>query len=400
MNQELLTKRKGKTGLNVFAQVVMFAYLVIMVLKYFSILPLLASNLLIIAVGAVGIVISMIKNGIAAQEKVFIFVLLYMLFGVISLLYNDNADVQELLWPFGTMGIRIMLLNFTIPYRTMLLYYYAFCGVFIVIYFLRGTISLVDRVSSRNAVSILTLLVFGFLMISAYENRKTVSLDVPLIFFFVCFLAVGRGGILLALLVLALFMVFRFQNGRSSLRKWYALPLYALGLVIVYLLIMRFVPRLIEDVIENFESKQLQSLRSQIWREYISKTSHSFSNILFGAPVSGNRILDRYTDNLHNSFLALHSKYGIAMLLSVAGMLLSSLIRFIQKKNYYFLIVFLAILFRMNFEYCDFNGCIDNLLIYLWFYYANVGKRHPSLRKDYVAPHATFGKETYGRKKQ
>ena len=94
----------------------------------------------------------------------------------------------------------------------------------------------------------------------------------------------------------------------------------------------------------------------------------SIANIVFGAEISGTRLLNFYSSNLHNSILMLHAKYGIIGLSIVLISLIRAGVRMLKERNMYLFVPLVSIFFRMNFDYTNFNGILDTVIIAFFMY--------------------------------
>lgn len=382
MRYIIINERYSKEKIfRLWSSFLLASYMCVLLLRYLTIIPVLFANILIVFIGSMAIMQSLIKKKYSINAKILVFLILYTFFGIISYFYNGNADVQELVWPLGTIGIGFMLLNNRLSYGFIRFIYYSYCFVFVMICLFSNLLTTYSLQSSRNNISVLLLLAFCLVFFAAYQNKKTITLDIPIALLAVCLLSIGRSGIILGLIALFLCIVVKMENGKSSFIsiKWVFLS--GIVLVLLYFLISNFMPRVLETAVENFERKQLESSRLFIWRDYIIKTKSSLINFMLGSKVSGTEWLEKYNGNLHNSFFALHSKYGIIMLATVIFMVIRSLMKLFKERNYYLLIPLLLIVFRINFDYCSFNGCLDNVLFYiLFFHFYN----HDSLRDGFT----------------
>lgn len=341
---------------------------ILQLIKYFAIIPVVMANALVVALGGVSLLLVLFRKGFkGANQRPIVFILVYSLCGVLGYLYNSNMDAVELLWPVGYMFLGIFFLNYGIPLKVSKLVYYGVAGVFFAEIIINGSVNNLTASFSRNIISVYLLMFFSLMIISCYQHNEKISFLPPLLFFVVCFAAVGRGGALLGAIALILFMLFDFSKGRAKKRNVIGLPVLLTVLGVVALIMMQVAPDLIETVLDNFESRGVRSQRYNIWEDYIEKAFGSLTNLLFGASISGTIYLDRYSENLHNSFLMLHAKYGILMLSAVIIMLIQSFRKFLRHRNYSCIVVFLLMFFRMNLDYTNFNDCLDVIMIVILF---------------------------------
>ena len=117
--------------------------------------------------------------------------------------------------------------------------------------------------------------------------------------------------------------------------------------------------------IMNFNSRGFDSLRYNIWKDYISLIiTGNTRDFILGAPfANATVVLTRYNSNLHNSFLMLHSKYGIIICIIVVMLQSYAIYYYYKSKNYIILILCLAWIIRMSVDYCNFNSILDILFV-------------------------------------
>jgi hypothetical protein len=343
-------------------------YMFVDFIKFFNVVPPLVGNILYVLLGSLAIGYSTIKKGIGRQIPILSFIFFYIFFGAIGLLFNGNMDPQELLWPFAFMGLAILLLNFDINYKLVkALYYFSifFIALRIIV---AGGISSLDTASSRNTIGIMVLIYFSLYVIASYVNKKKITIFPVLFGLLITIIAIGRSGILTFVLLTMLFIIFEFKGNKHKIRnplKWIFVILFG---GILFLIFYSFLDTYFVETINNFKSRGLESVRIGIWSDYFNKTFTSAQFLLLGTPISGTYWLDMFTDNLHNSFFMLHAKYGLIVFLVIILLIIKSSWYFFKMKNYLYLVVLVAVVFRMQFDYTNFNSQLDIILFYLLFY--------------------------------
>lgn len=370
---EYLSERKSnpykKTNfITIVPSLFLVVYMLVDFIRFFNVIPLIVGNILYVLLGSLAIAYSIIKKGIGKQIPILSFIFFYIFFGAIGILFNGNIDPQELLWPFAFMGLAILLLNFKINYRLVKFLYY-FALVFIVSRIIMvGGINHIDIAASRNTVGIMALIYFSLFAIASYVNNKRITIFPVFCGLLTTIIAIGRSGILTFVLVTILFFIFEFKGNKHKMRnplKWIYVIMFG---VILFLGFYNLLDTYFVETINNFQSRGLESVRIQIWSDYLQKTSTSVAFILFGTPINGTFLLDEFNSNLHNSFFMLHAKYGLIPFLVVIFLIIKSSLRFLKRKNYLYLVLLIAVVFRMQFDYTNFNAQLDIILFYLMFY--------------------------------
>lgn len=219
--------------------------------------------------------------------------------------------------------------------------------------------------TSRNYVSVYSLL-FCFLLAIVW-NRNGYSF--PFVFCVICFVAcvwaIGRSGILAALLLLAAFGAKKAKNTRYRL-------LIAFACFFLVLMLIMFTS--IQDYIEignRFFSRfmDLKALGSNserlfIYSSYIQTAIDNPKNFLLGVDTTNiNGIISSKGGNLHNSFLQFHAYFGAIMLVLFIYAIIRSCIYLYRSKKSDVLIIYIVFLFRCLFDYC-FPGTVGDIVIW------------------------------------
>ena len=64
----------------------------------------------------------------------------------------------------------------------------------------------------------------------------------------------------------------------------------------------------------------------------------------------------------------LHAKYGMVVFLMVIILIIKSIVAYVKDRNFYFLSAMFICLFRMSFDYTNFNGLLDTIFLVLLLY--------------------------------
>lgn len=349
------------------SSIFLLVYLIVDLLRLFEIIPLFFGNSLYVLVGSIAIIYSINKNGIRKQLTVLWFIFFYTFFGALGILSNGNINIQELLWPFAFAGMALLFLNFTINYKLAKALYYIVSILLMVNIISSGGVDNLNLVTSRNTIGIMLLFYFSIYAISSYTNNQKITLYPIILGLVVTIMAVGRSGILTFSLLIVLFLLFKYDGKEYKIRN----PVKSVFVLIICGIILwisyYFMEFYFAQTISNFQNRGLESIRILIWHDYINKTFTSVKHLFFGTPISGTLLLDRFNNNLHNSFFMLHAKYGIVALITVIVLILNAFIYFIKTNNVVYFILLLALLFRMQFDYTNFNAQSDIILFYLMF---------------------------------
>ena len=334
------------------------------ILEFFSVISIPVASAVFVLIGVMSFLHVILCRHDKRLITVAIFVFVYTLLWIISYFYNANADPVEILWPLAFFGIGTLLFYSGVPAKLTgaLFIGYVFLLALVIIW--RGGADNLGGSSSRNTISTSILLFFSIHMIISYKQRKSIPLSYPVLAVLGCLLGIGRSGVIMSVLIILFFVRYSYVDGKAKKRNIKLFLGVILGMVLLFVVIQVFFPELLGNVVFNFQWRKLESRRTLMWRDYLNKIAHNPLDLLLGASISGTYELDFYHDNLHNSFFMLHAKYGLGGLIIVSVMLFRSFVKMIKKGNVYLLTPFALILFRMNFDYTNFNGILDVVLLY------------------------------------
>lgn len=345
---------------NINATIFLTAYLCILVMQQFLIVPIRVAQAAMLFLGLLSV--QFYKRNMANQYLV-IFFIIYTVGGIISWIFNRNADIQEYLWIISFGGIALLLLNESVSFKVISAFYYLSMGLMCILILLSNGVDNLHMASSRNTISSLGILLFNVYTISAFQNHRRVNIMASVTFVITALLGIGRSGVLLAGMLLLSLLIWDINKRSFHFRN----PLY-ICFIILCTGILCFVlyDTVVYPALYNMSWRGVVSqARVGIWTSYLQKTFSDLSNIIFGANISGNVWLDEFSSNLHNSFLNLHSKYGLGITIMIFTLTFNSLLYFIKKRQLIILIPFLAIIFRAQTDYTNFNGTAD----FVWYYY-------------------------------
>ena len=220
--------------------------------------------------------------------------------------------------------------------------FYGLCIYFLAYFVFNGNFN--DAIfASRNHVSVNLILSFSYYAVV----RKQLDIEVPIIgpifIALISFLAVGISGIIASLIIL--FGYFFTRNLKSFILFFASIPILYFSFDWIYIL-----GSIDDDLIRKILYKLVDGdIRSDIVTSYIQ--SLNIKTLMIGVPLNelewmaegldGNVIL---SDNLHSSYLLLHSKIGFMSFLVFFGLLIV-LFKLI-KKDFFIFFIFLAILVR------------------------------------------------------
>lgn len=192
---------------------------------------------------------------------------------------------------------------------------------------------------SRNHISILLIYLVTLLYIFLVKNEFKLWLWPSIITFVLSFLAIGRAGIISALiLVVCLFLfklVFKLNNVRKTLT---VILLSCATIVVIYVNIDDLLLFAYNDL-RIAEMKYSEDIRLLITQNYISSVDN-LEKLLFGFPYEQQTAF--YGNHtLHNSYLKAHFRYGVYSIL-ILFLIILALVKGIKELNIY--VIFLIVI--------------------------------------------------------
>lgn len=335
-------------------------------LATFARTPIILTKGMYLLVGLASLSYTIYKKNLK-QKNFFIFLFLYTIAFIVSHIYNANSDVIEILWPLGFMSIGYMLANFKINHDMVSHTFYLYLAF---ILFVSLTYKNVRVFSSLNGINVNILLLLSLYYITrdyCDELNQDITL-VPTILSIITTMILslnflgGRSGTAVFLFIFILLFITRYFNGKK-INFIQLIFVFIPGIFAVY----QIFGEKIKETLWTLTRRGIRSIRYQIWHDYFQQTKSNIYNLLLGTKISGTRLLNGFSENLHNSFLMLHAKYGMLLLLIALLMLIITLLKYLFKKNMLYFTLFTAIVLRMFFDYTNFNATLDILLIYFIF---------------------------------
>lgn len=369
--KQIIRKRlnyyKTESNMSIFASFILCLYLSTDLVRLFNVIPLLLGNALYVVLGSVALIYSIYKNGIKKQIPIILFIFIYNFFGAIGVITNGNINFQELLWPFAFIGLATLLLNFDISYKISKYIYISLLICLAINIMISGGVNSLSIISSRNTISIMVLIYFAIYAIACYRNKNKINIYFLIAGFIVVIMAIGRSGILTFSILTVFFLIFDFRGKCHRVRNPIKIFVLLVGVAITAYISLNLAENYFNDMIYNFNRRGLESIRIEIWTEYLNKVFTSAKYFIFGAPIEGAAILDIFP-NLHNSWLMLHSKYGIFIFSIIIAMVTKSYIYFLKSRNLLYFTLLTVIMFRMQFDHTNFNAQLDIVFFYLILY--------------------------------
>ena len=161
-------------------------------------------------------------------------------------------------------------------------------------------------------------------------------------------------GCLLILCVGLIFIYFlKMRNGNAFLF------LVVLTGVIGALTIVFWGTSIIREVLYD-------SPRIYIWNLYTTQLN-SLKNILLGVPFSTHQAFASYYNNLHNTFMNIHARFGLIPLITIVYIIYQCIKNGIKEKQWYIVLFTVLYVLRSLTDNTSFSGPLDILIFTIYF---------------------------------
>lgn len=189
------------------------------------------------------------------------------------------------------------------------------------------------------------------------------SLWPAILFFSLCFLAIGRGGILTSSFLLITLSFYRLKHVRNIYKKYTYIFMAAIFAVLLCAYALSTATD-ISDLFPRFQTKgAIDNSRLIIWTSYLINNLQSVHEFLFSSDIQ--KIVARFEGNLHNSLLQCYASFGLFVFIIIIGCIYMSLIYGIRNKEYIWSILFLTLILRSLTDRVFFQGYCE---IYLYYF--------------------------------
>lgn len=231
--------------------------------------------------------------------------------------------------------------------------------------------SIIPWVSRNGITSVLIVCQSTYCFVSYLYNKKFPLLSSFLVVV-ICFYGLGRGSIIVSVLLLLFGIILNIINLKSLKSKLIAM-IFIFGLVFYYVGVSSETSTILENIEEGLNKTQfghgyIDESRIVMRDEYISNLN--VWKFFFGSSYDNTAIEKYFGGNPHNSFIRLHSFYGIfglIVLFAIIGAI------FIVKRNksekMVFLILLILLFFRAYTEPIFFPTSLDFFFLFMLLVY-------------------------------
>lgn len=307
---------------------------------------------------------------------IFIFFVLCFLFGLYINKFEYNIDSMV---PFRLMVhflFFIILVRYNVsPKVFKYIFYSYFLYVLFILLIIGLSIKNIFPAASENFAGWIGFVLGSSYYILLYQQKKNMEYYTAIMVVIFAIICVGRGTIAASLLLLIAVTMYRL--GKLSFDLKYML----LVLTIIFATIIVAVPQISETFLSFFGKFQKKGLdldsRDFIIFGYLNKIS---LQTFFMGVNPRQYPFTLLHENFHNSFLSLHSQFGILGLASLVYTIFLTIFNFIKKK--FLSIILLAIFLRIFTDTIAFVGLFDFIIYYLIYC---ISVKNDSTNKDVLS---------------
>ena len=312
-------------------------------------------------------------------------ILILMCYGSVlslNLLLVGNITVKMIIYAVWIMpSIAMLLYYFKFP--TSILYIiFIFAIAFIALrWAIVGDPNLVT-VNSRNYLGFY-LAIYGLpYYYHCYKEHTTPNVAFPIITLIVSIRAVGRGGIVLSLILM---MGWLIEYINKTKHKFFVGSI--IMIIGICLLVAASEPGFIEKYFSRFKERGVQSsVRSGLIIEYLDSLSN-VSNFLHGTNLDSLSLIRFWGNSTHNSYLNVHARMGIFAFFYIF-MIMKGFMSLFRNRAGFLTFFYIAILIKAFID-SDFPGTPvgGDIYVYLLILIAFANKearRHNLVRSDCI----------------
>lgn len=294
------------------------------------------------------------------NSRVFILITILFSISMIVSMFSRNFRIEDFVLVFTYTGISLIPVYYKLNYQLFKVFAYAIIAFFI-IEIIRNVDPNAVFVISRNFISVVLLIGLGYHIISSFQNNKNPSLLIHLLSMIIAIWATGRGGIIATGILLLSFPVL------LKIKTGYKFLILLLILSLSFIVYDNFNTLLYEFGLGRFNQLGIEDSRTAINVEYLSKSTDSGYNLFFGCPLYEVHSIVEVDNNPHNAYIRLHIFYGLFGFIILICAIIYTLFKYIKTKNYFFLMLAVALLFRSYVDSTAFHGPFDPLIYFLIF---------------------------------
>lgn len=301
----------------------------------------------------------------------YVFVMLVLAFA--SSLFRNAFALKELMASVSYMGISIILLKTKLNDKIIDLLYFGIV-LFFMVHIVIGTDPNDVFRTSRNTISMFIIFCTVLVILVKLKNNKKVSSIYVILNLVICVWAVGRNGIISSVMLLLGYYISYFLRHKVKLIHTVIILLGITIIVLSSLIFADYFHNISEQILLSLDhlmnSRLHDSARESMISTYIDTMFNDFYSFIFGVKLIDIPLFVKFKGNPHNSYLRLHSKYGILGFTLVIIFMVKAAIKALQRKKYLVLTCMVVVAMRIFTDVYAFTGIFDVVVYYFIFNYA------------------------------
>ncbi len=321
--------------------------------------------LLLTVIESSAILLYIDDHGIACNIKLLVIITSLLSSVFFSWMLMGNNNLMDLVSSLLALCLGYYMARITISRKvTMGIFAFFSCTILVRFLLTRSVDSIFLR-TSRNSISAFLILAAA-LFYSTYQSGERVSIIPAMITFLFSCIGIGRGGVISSfVLLVGIIMITVFSKKKPSILQ---ILIVFISLCIFVYLISNHYEGLFSSAVNRLLSQNLlQNERNGILYQYFMNIKNNKTYLLWGVPSTEIALVDYLNGNFHNSFLTLHSKFGIVGFISIAVLLVTATKNCIYNHKWLYLLLLVVISLRMLTDGLAFVGLYDSLFYYMTF---------------------------------
>lgn len=283
-------------------------------------------------------------------------VALFVIFALLAVFLVRNVAFYYLGFVVGHIGVSLGLaltreentINYKRWFVLMIVFYFVF-------YFSNKTFDTMYNLASENMVSVYLLLVF-YLYYRSKDKTKFATIFLTTTSLLLGYLSGSRMGLgCLLILYIGLFFIYLFDMRSGNV----FMLLVILTGIIGALAIAFFGISIIREVFYD-------SPRVYIWNLYTTQLNN-LKNIFLGVPFSSHQAFAGYYNNLHNTFMNIHARFGLIPLITIIYMIFQCIRNGIKERQWFIVLFTVLYVLRSLTDNTSFSGPLDILFFTIYF---------------------------------
>lgn len=337
----------------------------------------LIGNMLIASSGILCLLYCILHSGIVGNKgegriynynpnisKVILLDILLSFFVGLSIIYNHNQSILDIIWIFSYSGIAVLLYQETIREVIYIRIFYVLSAYFAIAILVGTSLADILAVGSENNVSVYLLLAL-YMMLLPYQYNNDLIPIVPFAISGLITLWTGsRAGLLSIGTITVCVFLYNSHLKKKPIKR---VLTFTILIIVIYLIANKYGSNLFAQTIYKLRNYGATGgTRPLIWSEYIGTIISAPLNLLLGAKtIDAGFWCNVYGGNLHNSILIAHANYGLLIFLGLIICIFMVLFRCMRVKNYVLAMIVFSAVIRSFFDWTSFPGCYDVIFFYM-----------------------------------